>query len=130
MKGAITTFIFVITMSISSYSISQTTNYQSDNNNLCSWNSTTQTKNLCRESVNDVQIEINLTDLRVSITTDGNIAEFQIENWTKLGNALMMINLISADGTSWEMGHELLNNKIWMDLVDEKFSDSITYLYH
>lgn len=130
MKAAITTLVFVTTMSLSSYSFSQTANYQSDKNNLCSWNSETQTKNLCREVSNDVQIEISQKENRVSITTDGNVAEFHIENWTQLGNALVMINLISADGTSWEMGHELQNNKIWMDLVDEKLSESITYLYH
>lgn len=127
LKGTITAFGLMMSMSLFSYSFSQDTTFESVKNNQCAWNEQTQIKDLCTEVANDVQIEINVNENRVSITTDGYISEYKIENWVNSGGIIQNYNLISADGTSWKMAVHLTNNEIWLDMENNQYTDSITY---
>lgn len=127
LKGTITALGLMISMSLFSYSFSQTTTYGSIKNNQCTWNDETQSKDLCREVANDVQIEIHVNENRVSITTDGYISEYKIENGVNSGGTIQNYNLISADGTSWTMAVHLTNNEIMIDMENNPYTDSIIY---
>lgn len=130
MKGSITAFVVLIAMSLCSYSLSQTTTYQSDKFTQCSWNSLTQSKDLCQEVLSNVQIEINRQETRMSITTDGNIADYQIDDELIVSNPTMEFSLTSADGTAWKMILDMSNNTIWMSSVDDQFAATILYTYN
>ena len=127
MKKATTAFGLLIVMSLFSLSFAQTTTYQSSKSTMCSWNSETQVKDICREVMSNVQIEVNQSENSIFITTDGDVSVFHIENITNSGGMHIAYSLISADGTSWKMIIEPTNNIIWMDLVNDTHAESISY---
>jgi hypothetical protein len=130
MKLTITAAIILIVMSFFSYSFSQSVTYQSDKYNQCAWNSTTQSKDLCQEVVSNVQIEINRQETRISITTDGNVTEYQIIDELIASNPTTEFALISADGTAWKLILDMSNNTVWTSSVDDQFAATISYKYN
>lgn len=127
MKGTITALSLMFIISLCSFAHAQTTTYESVKNNQCSWNDQTQSKDLCRETLSNVQIEINRSNQEILITTDGYLSVYHIDEETILSNPYMEFKLTSADGTAWEMSIDMATNIIWMDLTNSQFSDSISY---
>ncbi len=127
MKKATTALFLMAIMSFTTYSFSQNVTYESVKNNQCSWNDQTQQKDLCQEVLSTVHLEINITENRVSITTDGYISEYQIENWLNSGGTVQKYTLISADGTFWKMTVYPTINEILLDMDNDQYSNSTTY---
>ncbi|MDD2982767.1 MAG: hypothetical protein PHQ74_05215 [Crocinitomicaceae bacterium] len=130
MKRIITAFAFLMAMTFSSYSLSQNVVYQSDRYDVCVWNAQTQSNDLCQEVVSNVQIEINRPERELSITTDGNIAVYEIDEEQTVSNPTMEFELTSADGTSWKMMIHMLDNTIRMYSVDDPSVAAIKYFYN
>ena len=128
MKKATTALFLMAIMSFTTYSFSQNATYESVKNNQCSWNDQTQQKDLCQEVLSTVQLNINRTENRIFITTDGNESVFRIDEERVLNISKMEFSLTSADGTSWEMIINVLENTVWMDMNNSHSTDSISYI--
>ncbi len=118
----------MVMMSFFSYSFSQNTIYESTKNNQCSWNEQTQQKDLCREVLISVQLEIDRAQNRIFITTGGNTSVFKIEEEITVNNPISEFKLISAEGNLWNMSIDLTNHTIWLDMENSQFTDSISYI--
>ncbi len=127
LKGTTTVFGLMISMSLFSYSFSQTTTYKSTTNNQCTWNEETQVKDLCQEVSSSVEIKLNTTENRVFITRDGYTSEYEIENGVNSGGATQEYTLIYIDGTMWKMRVNQANQEIYIDMENSQYTDSITY---
>ena len=128
MKKATTALFLMAIMSFTTYSFSQNATYESVKNNQCSWNDQTQQKDLCQEVLSTVQLNINRTENRIFIITDGNESVFRIDEERVLNISKMEFSLTSADGTSWEMIINVLENTVWMDMNNSHSTDSISYI--